>query len=202
MTMPADPNETYVDCCRQAFLRLANRNRATTHNPDGMFLFGFVDEHLDAFRAAVPVALRQTGRPFTIVDCAGKTLLAVYTEIITGLGQPAPESRDRYSAGKALEAALFNTAHTIVVNRLSELKASRRLTAAVARHLVKILDDAHYRDVRAFGDVLFIDRASFLERGWDWFGPYLQLVGPPDPLREFLDKRSSGPGGRPWLTPV
>lgn len=28
MTMPADPNETYVDCCRQALLRLANRNRS------------------------------------------------------------------------------------------------------------------------------------------------------------------------------
>lgn len=202
MTDPAGPDETYVECCRQAFLRLARRNRARTHNPDGMFLFGFTDDHLDAFRAAVPVALGQTGRPFAIVDCAGKTMRAVYTEIIEGLGQPLPSSGDLHSVGEALEDALRSSARTTVLHRLSGMKGSKRRVTAVARHFVKVLDDAHYRDVQAFGDVVFIDRASFLEQGWSWFGPYLQLVGPPDPLRDFLDQTSSGPGGRPWLTPV
>jgi hypothetical protein len=72
-----DPNDTYIDCCRQVFLRLARRYRATTHDPDGMFLFGFTDNRLQAFRAAVPVALGQSGRPFAIVECAGKTMRGV-----------------------------------------------------------------------------------------------------------------------------
>ncbi len=119
MTELADPDDAYVECSRQAFMRLAKRNRATTRNPDGLFLFGFTDEHLDAFRAAAPVAFEQIGRPFTVVDCAGKTLLAVYAEIVTGLGHSSPQRQDRAALDEAVEAALLGSTQTVVINRLS-----------------------------------------------------------------------------------
>ncbi|MEW5994143.1 MAG: hypothetical protein AB1744_07080 [Candidatus Zixiibacteriota bacterium] len=190
---PPDPLDHY----RSILLRHFERNRLSASNPDGIFFFGFDDRHLEEFRGVVPKVLTQLARPFVMVDCAGKTDCQIYREGARALGKDVSDTAGAYIAGRALYDALLHGACTLVLMSLSKGKGSRK--SLFARGLIKLLDDAHFDGVRPMSDVIFIDRASFLDKGWEDIGAYLRLVSPFDAASAWIDKMDAG---RPTLIPV
>ncbi|HBA43124.1 MAG TPA: hypothetical protein DCZ07_09130 [Alphaproteobacteria bacterium] len=67
---------------------------------------------------------------------------------------------------------------TSVLEDISRSKVSNR--AVFVREILKMLDDAHFSGHRPTSDVIFIDSASFLEKGWRLIAPYSQQIAPID----------------------
>ena len=195
LPLPRDPLDHY----RALLLRHFQRNRIAPDNPDAAFFYGFTKEHLDGFAAAVPTVLQQLGRPFAVVLCAGKTNRQIYAEAARALGKNVTDQADTYTAANALYDALLNGASTLVLQMLSQSKGTYK--SGFARDLIKTLDDAHIKGFKAMSDIIYIDRASFLEKAWPDIGAYLRMVGPFDAWNAWMDDMSKE-SGRPTLVPV
>lgn len=193
--LPPDPLGYY----RAALFRHFEQNRGTVINPDAAFVYGFSDDQLAELEGAISSALKQLGRPFGIVHCAGKTDRQIYRDAVHSLQGDLSANPGVAKAAKALEQALLHGACTLVVEQLSQAKSSKRID--IARDLIKTLDDAHFGGIRPMSDILFIDRASFLERAWPAIGTYVRLVGPFDVVRSYLDSMADD-AERPPLMPV
>ncbi|MDA8229702.1 MAG: hypothetical protein M0006_00010 [Magnetospirillum sp.] len=197
MSLPPPPDP--LDHYRELLLRHFQRNRISPENPDAAFFYGFTDEHLGGFAAAVPTVLQQLGRPFAVVHCAGKTNRQIYAEAARAFGKGVSDKADAYTAARALYDALLNGACTLVLQMLSQSKGTYK--PGFARDLIKTLDDAHIKGFRAMSDIIYIDRASFLEKAWPDIGAYLRMVGPFDAGNAWMDNISKE-SGRPTLVPV
>lgn len=192
---PPDPLNHY----RALLLRHFQRNRISSMNPDAAFFYGFSDEQIENFGAAIPTVLQQLARPFAVVHCAGKTNRQIYLEAARAFGKEVADKTDAYTAAKALDDALLNGACTLVLQMLSESKGSYK--PGFARSLIKTLDDAHFKGFRAMSDIIYIDRASFLQKAWPDIGAYLRAVGPFDASNAWMDEMAKD-SGRPTLVPV
>ncbi|MCL6592223.1 MAG: hypothetical protein K6U80_20040 [Firmicutes bacterium] len=83
----------------------------------------------------------------------------------------------RYSsdAAKAIRTELLYSDKVLVIKEISKLKGNDRKDM-IARGLIKICDDAHYKGITVNSSLIFIDYASFLQKAWDNIGGYLNIM--------------------------
>lgn len=48
--------------------------------------------------------------------------------------------------------------------------------ADYARSIIKINDDAHFKNIFPKSDIIFVDSAAFLERSWEQLGTYINIL--------------------------
>ncbi len=146
-------------------------NRLCDQNPDGVFFFYFNDRQKDQHERIVLEILRRLGRETVTVECTGLTARDIYRKASNTDGNTR-------TACEAFERMLLNENVALVFKDISRSKMSHR--AEFVRSLLKIGDDAHFHGYRPVSDVVFIDAASFLEKGWDSISPYTRQIGPVD----------------------
>jgi len=188
-----------LDYYRQNLLLHFEQNRLTKTNPDAIFFFGFTEEHIASFREAIPEALDQLSRPHIVIDCSEKTFKQIYLEAIEESGKHIPQTVPTYEAAQIFNDILLNGAFSLVLAMFSEAKGSHK--PGHARSLIKLLDDAHFENYNVMSDVVFIDRAGFLEKSWGDIGHYIRLVGPYNAMRGWMDSVTQS-AKAPYLEPV
>lgn len=167
------------------------KNRAAASNPDGLFFYGFSNDHLDEMAADIKLILNRMARPFVFVDCAGKRLRQI---VLEALGK-TEGSVSLQAAWDEWEDTLQGGALTFVLLRPSAMKDTNR--GATVRSFLKITDDAHFKDVRTMSEVVIVDFASFLERNLGEIRPYVKIMPYVDLADSWLDSL-----GSPSLTTV
>ena len=115
--------------------------------------------------------LRRLGRETVTVDCTGLTARDSYRKASNTDGNTR-------AAYEAFERMLLNENVAFVFKDISRSNMSHR--AEFVRSLLKIGDDAHFQRYLPVSDVVFIDAASFLEKGCDSISPYTRQIGPVD----------------------
>lgn len=190
MSFPDAPE--VVDFYRSQLLMHFRHNQSNQHNRDAIFFYSFSDDDVFRHKSNIHDALKQLGRPFCEISCEGKTYRQVIRDIALALGRDVPEAADRRACWEAMEEAALGGSKTIVIDMLSRGRGTWR--PGMARSLIKMLDDARLRGYYPTSDILFIDRASFLEASWPEIGIYLRLVPPFDSWRAWMDTLSSATG--------
>lgn len=134
------------------------------HNPNCVYLAAFTPEHIELLEKDVLSGLSCTKIPHKLIDMTAKTENEIYEAII---GNKVPKSK----INSLVEEQLFNTRQILVIKSLSKSKCTQK--EIIYRWLIKILDDAHYKNVHPKTDLVFIDYASFLEKHFSSIGGYL-----------------------------
>jgi len=141
------------------------------HNPNSGFLVGFDSNHITVISEQVQSALDGIGREYVIVEANGKSF-ANCVKSFTG-----KDYHVNHDAFADLKEMLLNANKAVVFKEFSKSKIrTRKEKCSVARSIIKILDDAHFSDVRPLSDLIFIDYADFLQHCWHSIGTYLKIM--------------------------
>ena len=162
-------------------LKNFGNNRISSYNSDGIFFYAFNDTQLLEMRNDVASILDRLSRPYQIINCEGKNYKSILLE---GAG-PLASRRPINQIDKIFREKFQSGSYTLVLFRLSKMKGSRR--PLIARTFLKVLDDSHLDGVRTMSDLVFIDRASFLEIGWQEISPYVRVIPHISTLRQLQD---------------
>ncbi len=144
----------------------SNHNVKAGHNPDSIFLIGFIDEHFNDLEKNTKQALKSLKKTYKFINCKGKTFREIVQDI-KGVKYPT-----EHDAMVSLKDIQLNSNLVIVFRELSKAKLYRE-KYLYFRGLIKHLDDAHYKNIQPKSDLIFIDSASFLERHFEEIGLYL-----------------------------
>lgn len=139
-------------------------------NPNSIYLAGFTEDHLNNLADNVLSGLHCNQKPNHYIDMTDQTKTYFYESLF---GYKA--SRDDW--GKLFDDCLYNTNQVLVIKGLS--KSKYRGVQFLYRELIKALDDAHIYGIHPKTDIVFIDYPSFLQKHYDYIGPYLttNLIG-------------------------
>lgn len=140
-------------------------------NPNSIYLAGLTKDHIDLLVNDAINGLLCANSGHTLIDASGLTLTALYNQIAGTIGMSS------HNAFLKLTDDFYHTSQVVVIKSISKLKYSD--CAGVCRDLIKILDDAHYKDIHPKTDLIFIDSALFLEKHYSVIGNYLttNIVG-------------------------
>lgn len=161
---------------KNIILKEFTSNRQRAFNPNALFFYAFTDSQTDVAEQYILEVLKRHARPHFVVDCSGKRYRQIQEEIVDGeFGR-----NQRYELHKQFEKSMrLGSGSTFVFKTPSQIKGeTKEGRVQIARELMKILDDAHHDGINTMSDVILIDRASFLESGWDYLSPYVTLVPP------------------------
>lgn len=140
-------------------------------NPKAGFVVVFTREDLDIQSRSVCKALEALKRTFTVVNAAEKTFRQMGEEISKERCQTANDAMIKF------ESLLLNTNTVLVIKEISRYKGGLK-KGDLVRSLIKILDDAHFKDLSPKADLIFIDHAHFLEEIWMGIREYIHLIPP------------------------
>lgn len=169
MTALLGSDEATTKLYRELLLRVFQENRRSNQNPDGLFFYYFDDRQNDMHQSYILEVLERIGRQTILVDCAGLTGLKIYRSASETDGN----TRVAYSA---LEELLLKKNVAVVFKDISRSKVPSPVE--FVRSLLKIVDDAHFQGYRPISDLIFIDSASFLQKGWPSIAQYTRQIGP------------------------
>lgn len=132
---------------------------ALGHNPNAGFVAVFGEDDIERVIPQLEEALKWAEREYIVVRAAGRTFRE--------LGEPLTGFRPRTAeeAFEAYQRTLLTTDKVVVVAGISKSKFGKK-RADIARALVKIIDDAHFQEIRPRADLIFVDHASFLQSSW------------------------------------
>jgi len=141
------------------------------HNSRTGFLVGFDSDHIASICERVKSALDGIGREYLIVEANGKC----FADCVTSL--TGKDYHVNYDAFVDLKEMLLSASKVVVFKEFSKSKIrTRGKKCSMARSIIKILDDAHFSDVRPLSDLIFIDYADFLQHCWDRIRTYLKIM--------------------------
>ena len=148
-------------------LFIDNHEVADGINPNAGFLIGFSDKQVENAAEAAEKELTALGRRHIVIDATGKSL--------TGLGEELSVIRHttRRAAFGEFQKVLLETDTALVVKWMSRAKGPHR--PGLVRSLIKILDDAHFKNIHPTSDLIFVDTAGFLQKGWEDIGAYIKI---------------------------
>lgn len=138
-------------------------------NPNSGFVVVFKEDQIEKHKAFLIEAIEWAGRDYVLIEAAGRTYKQL-GEILCGYAL-----RTSLDAHEVLREFLIDSGKVLIIKELSKAKISGR-KADYARDLIKILDDAHFKDIYPKSDLIFIDYAEFLQKGWSSIGLYLDIL--------------------------
>ncbi|MCC5911355.1 MAG: hypothetical protein JJT76_13040 [Clostridiaceae bacterium] len=140
-------------------------------NPNSGYVIYYSDEHLESSSNDIVKALEWMGRDYILIDAANKTFKQLEEYLLPF------HSRTKYEVFKEFENMLLNSDKVLILKNISKLKGSKDAKIKNARSFIKVLDDAHFKNITPKADIIFIDTARFLEDAWDNIGIYLNILG-------------------------
>lgn len=146
-----------------------NHQRLKGVNPNAAFIQIFDETNTNHIVKLTEEALVWLQRKYLIIDCRGKG--------IRNIGSDLPYERcntfsDFY---RLIQHYLLETDYVLVFIGLSQSRLNRD-KGGLNRSIIKINDDAHFKDISPRSDLVFIDQASFLEKNFKQLGSYIDIL--------------------------
>lgn len=139
-------------------------------NPNSGFVVCFQEDEMKFHAERIMEAVQWDNREGILISAEGKSVREI-AKGITGIGY-----KDNYDAAIAIEDVLLNSDKVLVIQGLSKMKSSIGSKSGFARSLIKVLDDAHFKNIQPKADLIFIDSAKFLQNSWKDIGTYLNIL--------------------------
>ncbi len=150
-------------------LFLINHKIQEGKNPLAGFLIGFDAARLEGLAHEIKASLKSLGRECIFIDANGKTLIEC-------INQSTGENyRVLHDAFKGLKKILRDSDKVVVFKEFSKCKL-RTDKGSMARSIIKIIDDAHFDDIRPLSDLIFVDYAEFLQKSWKDVCTYIRVT--------------------------
>ncbi|MFO7751353.1 MAG: hypothetical protein R6V54_14795 [Desulfobacteraceae bacterium] len=146
-----------------------NHERLKGSNPNTGFIQIFNEKQIESIVGRTKDALEWLGRNFIIVECKDKGIREIGRQL------PFDKCNNYNDFYKLIQYALLKTDYVLVFKELSKSKVTIN-KSEIARSIIKINDDAHFKSIFPQSDILFIDYASFLEKSWEDLGPYIEIL--------------------------
>ncbi|EBQ9564243.1 hypothetical protein DPT59_12460 [Salmonella enterica subsp. enterica serovar Stanleyville] len=138
-------------------------------NMQCVYLPAFSESQIELLEKSTSEALNILNRNFVFVDARDKSALAICESITNS------SFRTVHNGFTAVKEMIMNTDIIIILIGISKANMARK--EGFTRGLIKTIDDAHFKNVIPESNIIFIDYASFLEKNWDYIGPYLSVFG-------------------------
>ena len=139
-------------------------------NPNSGYIVCYNEEQLDTSTKRIVEAIEWEGRKPIIVNAVDKTFRQV-GQIITGF-----EYKDNYETSKEIKDFLLRSNKVFVFQGISKMKGTIQEKIIHVRSFIKMLDDAHFDNIRPKSDLIFVDYAKFLQDAWEHIGIYLKVL--------------------------
>ncbi len=137
-------------------------------NPNAGYFVSFTEEKINENINKIVEANKWLERTTILIDAKNRT----FKEMAQQIYGSSPNSA--LQAWNMFEEILLKSNNVIVISNISQSKIPSRKSGYV-RSLIKINDDAHFKEIKTKSDILFVDSASFLERSWDNIGTYTSV---------------------------
>lgn len=137
-------------------------------NPNAAFFIGFVKEHINALQETIDREVKELGRKCLTIDATGMTFPKITEEIRSNLYHKF------HVDCVDLKEMIEKTDIVLLIVNFSKSAIKSRKDGWV-RFLIKLLDDAHFKNIKPQMDLIFIDDAAFLQRIWPTIGSYLNV---------------------------
>ncbi len=145
-----------------------NHERLKGVNPNAGFIQVFDEADINSIVKVTEEALVWLQRKYLIIDCKDKG--------IRDIGNSLPVNCNTLSDFmRSLQHYLLDTDHVLVFNGLSRSRINRN-KADLTRSIIKINDDAHFKNISPRSDLVFIDQASFLEKNFKQLKIYIDIL--------------------------
>lgn len=146
-----------------------SNHRDKNANPNAGYCVAFTEEHFDKHFSAILEANEWLGRETLFVDAKNAT----FREIASQLYGTKPGTETE--AWKMFQEILLISRNVVVISGISKSKIASG-KSDYARSIIKINDDAHFRNIFPVSDIVFVDSAAFLERSWRQLGTYINIL--------------------------
>jgi len=137
-------------------------------NPNAGYFAGFTDEQFDSHINRISEANEWLERKTLFVDARNCTFKKMASQLY-GI-----DPKNVTEAWKMFYQILLESNNVVVIAGLSKSKIPS-MKSDVARSIIKINDDAYFKNIYPASDILFVDSASFLERSWRQLGTYVSI---------------------------
>jgi hypothetical protein len=150
------------------FLQCLYSSNYQNKNPNAGYFVSFTEEQINANTNKIVEANEWFERTTVLIDAKNRT----FKEMAQQIYGSSPNST--LQAWNMFKEILLTSNNVIVISNISQSKIPSRKSGYV-RSLIKINDDAHFKEIKTKSDILFVDSASFLERSWDNIGTYTSV---------------------------
>lgn len=134
-------------------------------NPNSIYLAGINKAHIDDLVDDAQNILSCANIGYHFIDASLFTLSQLYKHIANLNNSFYNDLFD------GVAKTLYEMEQVFIIKNISKLKNKNRVD--VCRELIKILDDAHLKNIHPKADLIFIDSATFLEKNYSIIGNYL-----------------------------
>jgi hypothetical protein len=132
---------------------------------------GFDSDHIAGISKQVRFALDSVGREYIAIEANGKS----FADCVKSFTK-----RDYHITHDAfvdLKKMLLNSSKTVVFKEFSKSKIrTKGEKCSMIRSVIKIIDNAHFSNIRPLSDLIFIDYADFLQHCWHSISTYLKIM--------------------------
>lgn len=138
-------------------------------NPNVGFVVSINAENVKKNANGIIDAVKWEGREYIHISAAEKTYREL-GEMITGF-----RCNSNHDTFNAFKEKLLNSNKVFIIQEFSKVKTNQN-KAHLVRALIKVIDDAHFDDIKPKVDLIFIDYPDFLQKSWEDIGIYLNLM--------------------------
>jgi len=137
-------------------------------NPNAGYFICFSEEELQDCINKIIEANKWLERSVALIDANNCTFINMAKQLVGAEPNSTSEAWDMF------REVLLDSSNVIVISNISKSKISTKKSSFV-RSMIKINDDAHFKNIKPKSDILFVDSACFLERSWGDIGSYLNI---------------------------
>lgn len=137
-------------------------------NPNAGYFICFSEEELQDCINKIIEANEWLERTAVLIDAKNCTFITMAKQLF------GTEPNSTLEAWDMFREVLLGSSNVIVISNISKSKISSR-KSSFARSIIKINDDAHFKNIKPKSDMLFVDSACFLKRSWGEIGSYLNI---------------------------
>lgn len=140
-------------------------------NPDQIYFNGINKSELTNLECYCIQYLNMINRKYIILECEELTINQILQEILNKLEIEIEKKTDNWLSKRFYDVLYFQD----LVIIFKELSTSRTKNIEVFfREFIKILDDAHLKNIKPRADLIFIDYPSFYEKNQELISSYLK----------------------------
>ena len=140
-------------------------------NPNQLYFAGINKKELDRLEYFSTQYLKMVERKFIVIESKELTINKIISDTLIKLEIEIEKKTDAWLSKRFYDVLYFQD----VVIIFKELSLSKTPNIQVFfREFIKVLDDAHMKNIKPRGDIVFIDYASFLEKQDEYISSYLK----------------------------
>jgi len=145
-----------VNTLVQSTVKMLIESNAVENAPKNTGYIGAItDESLEDFERSIIYTLKELNKPYKIIDAKGLTDIQLIGKF--------KEFGNTGEKWEQIQKSFYFDNTVWIIKNISKLKSTKEHIYQTMRAYYKTLDDAHFKGVEPLGNLIFLDKASFLE---------------------------------------